>query len=581
MYLESLRAKNFRRLRDAEITFQPGLNVIVGENNSGKTAIVEALLTVLGHRQFARDDLHTDGKIEASGSSLEVIFDSLNPDDEAAFIQGLIPGSAPGKYRARLAVNASVKNDELDRTSEVGSGSRGGAYYEVLKRHRLDYLPALRDPNGPIGLRPGRQSRLAELLRRTTEEAERDSLCAIAGKANEDMSGHAPVVRAKGIVKSNLDLLSGLAYQIEPSLSFVEPDFNRLASQLEGYADGLSVGLMGLGSGNLVYIAAVLGDMENGKDIDKRYRALIIEEPEAHLHPQRQILLLRFLEQQAADSKKGIQIFVTTHSPILASQAAVSNLLPLFDKVEDAGKSTTLKTRAKVVSTDSKTLSAVRIKQYLDATRSELFFAKRLILVEGDAEKMLLPALAKLWKNQNLESQGVTLVSAAGLNFGVFLPFIGSEVLNVPVSIITDADPPARSDAAGSRYLTSLREAVKKKADPNIEVFAGDKTFEYDLALLEKNGNLILDAIQTVHPIKGKEFRKTIGATRGKAFADDFYTTFFKEGSTSKPEFAMELALLILSGRTDLDVPEYIIAAFEHAMRQPAKPEAGENLEVV
>ena len=576
MYLASLKVKDFRRLQVGDVTFQPGLNVIVGENNSGKTAIVDALLTALGHRQFVRDDLYTDGKNEAPGSSIEVIFDSLDPDDEAAFIQGLIPGSAAGKYRARLAVNASLRNDELDRTVEVGFGSRGGAYYDVLKRHRLDYLPALRDPNGPIGLRAGRQSRLAELLRRTVEEAERDSLCEIAEKANEDMTGQPPVVRAKGIVKRNLDRLSGLAYAIEPDLSFVEPDFNRLASQLEGYADGLSVGLMGLGSGNLVYIAAVLGDMEEGKDTDKRYRALIIEEPEAHLHPQRQILLLRFLERQAINSKRAIQIFVTTHSPILASQAAVSNLLPLFDKIEQKETLVTKTTIAKVVATDSKTANATRIKQYLDATRSELFFAKRLILVEGDAERMLLPELATLWRNEDLESRGVTIVSAAGLNFGIFLPFIGSEVLNVPVAIVTDADPPTRSESAESTYLAKLRKTVEDKADASIDVFAGDKTFEYDLALPEKNRDLILDAIQTVHPIKGKAFRESVGEKHGKDFAEDFYRLFFKEGATSKPEFAMELALLLKSGRTDFEVPDYIVRAFEHALRSPdmevAKP---------
>jgi putative ATP-dependent endonuclease of OLD family len=567
MYLSSLRIKDFRRLKDAELAFQPGLNVVVGENNSGKTAVVEALLTVLDHRRFDRDDFSVDGSLMAAGSSIEVLFDSLDASDEAAFIEALIPGAVKGQYRARLATSATLRNDEIDRIVQAGSGSKGGAYYEVLKRHRLDYLPALRDPNGAVGLRPGRQSRLAELLRRTTDDEDRQGLCFIANDANKQMKETGAVQRASGIIKSNLDLISGAVYGLETDLSFIEPDFNRLSAQLEGYADGLSVGLTGLGYGNLVYIAAVLGDMERGNDADKRYRALIIEEPEAHLHPQHQILLLRFLEKQVEDSDKAIQIFVTTHSPILASQAAMNNLLPLYDRYEEKEGSVVRRTVARPVAIDATTHNAVRVKQYLDATRSELFFAKRLILVEGDAEKLLFPALAMASEQQDLERSGVSIVSAAGLNFAIFLPFVGTESLNIPVAIVTDADPPASTidgeEMSESAYVTKLKRMVA--SDPNVEVFTASRTFEYDLAVPEENADLILDAIQAVRRTKGARFRKSIGVDRGEVFAQQFYAEFFADGSTSKAQFAMELALL-LKGRPVFVVPAYIRAAFKHAL---------------
>lgn len=570
MHLSSLRIKEFRRLKDAELTFQPGLNVIVGENNSGKTAVVDALLTVLDHRRFDRDDLSVEDSVRAVGSSIEAFFDSLDAADEAAFIEALIPSADRGQYRVRLATSATIQNDEISRVVNVGSGSKGGAYYEILKRHRLDYLPALRDPNGPVGLRPGRQSRLAELLRRTTDEDDRKHLCGIAHEANERLKETDAVGRASGIVKGNLDLISGLAYGLGTDLSFLEPDFNRLASQLEGYAEGLPVGLTGLGYANLVYIAAVLGDMERGNDADKRYRALVIEEPEAHLHPQHQILLLRFLEKQVERSNKAIQIFVTTHSPILASQAAMNNLLPLYDRLEEDKGTVIRRTIARPVALDATTYNAVRLRQYLDATRSELFFAKRLILVEGDAEKLLLPALATLCQEQEIERSGASIVSAAGLNFAVFLPFISTDALNIPVAILTDADPPASTindeELAESAYVSKLKALVAD--DPNVKVFVASRTFEYDLAVPEENADLIMDAIQAVHKTKGARFRATIGAGRGHAFAQAFYEEFFVTGSTSKPQFAMELSLL-LKNKCGFVVPAYISDALEHVLASP------------
>jgi putative ATP-dependent endonuclease of the OLD family len=569
MYLAELHIKNFRRLRDAHFTFHDGLNVIVGENNSGKTALVDALRTVLNYRHFERDDLTNEDGVEAPGSSIEAIFDTSDTADQAAFVHALIAGKDRGEYRIRIAVSATLQNDELKRTPDLGYASASGSYYDVMTRQRIDYLQALRDPYGSEGLRAGRQSTFAHLLRRTTTEKQRKDLEVIAATASEQMQKTDAVDRATKLVNNNLDLMTGLAYAMKASLNFVEPDFNRLAAQLEGSSDGLSVGLMGLGSGNLVYISAVLGDMEHGNDTEKRYRAMVIEEPEAHLHPQRQILLLRFLEEQVETSAKKLQVFVTTHSPILASQAAMGNLLPLFDKTENVGGVDVRKTISRPVEVGKTSRDATRIRQYLDATRSELFFARRLILVEGDAERLLLPRLAKIWGRKDLEKRGVTVVSAAGLNFATFLPFIKSDVLNIRVAIITDSDATFSIDGnelKESAYVAKLRNMVND--DPNIQIFAAKKTFEYDLAIPDPNREAILAAACAVRPQKGPLFRKNTSET-GEPFAKKFYREFFEESDTSKPEFAMELALG-LESPGGFVVPGYIADAFGYIVPELA-----------
>jgi len=56
MYLATLRVKNFRRFEEAALTFKPGLNVIVGENNGGKTAIIDGIRAILNDYKLHPDD---------------------------------------------------------------------------------------------------------------------------------------------------------------------------------------------------------------------------------------------------------------------------------------------------------------------------------------------------------------------------------------------------------------------------------------------------------------------------------------------------------------------------------------------
>lgn len=588
MYLSSLRIENFRRLHEAQLTFQPGLNVIVGENNSGKTAIIDALRAVLDERRLDVEDLRFDKTTGKTSDSLlvEAKFDGLSVDDEAAFNKALIPGDAPGKYRARLAVSASLRGDEIFRIFEAGRGPNTGVFHDVLNARRVHFLPALRDPNSSAGLRPGRQSRQAELLRRISNDEDREKMIEIASRANVDLKATPAIDRAKKIVKANLDLLSGPVYAEDADLSFLDPEFNRLVAQLEGRADGMPVGVDGLGYGNIYYIAAVLGDFEEDGQNPKRYRALLIEEPEAHLHPQHQILLLRFLQERSGKLGRPIQIFVTTHSPILGSQAAMTGLLPLIDErgpvsepegEADETKPEHILTKASPIEIEGTAYSAARVAQYLDATRSELFFARRLILVEGDAERILVPMLLKRHYGQFPEALAVTIVSAAGLNFAVFLPFIRGKVLNVPVAIVTDGDPPVRQiegeELEPSAYVKKLVSLVE--ADPCIEVFPSRKTFEYDLAREAENAEPLMEAMERIRPKKAAQFRKTFGHLSGDEFAEKFYTEFFGSGTTSKAEFAMEVALSLKDNPAiPLGIPQYLLDAFKHVVGDSIPPNA-------
>ncbi len=317
----------------------------------------------------------------------------------------------------------------------------------------------------------------------------------------------------------------------------------------------MNISLNGLGYSNLYYIAAVLGDLKADKSI--RYRLLIIEEPEAHLQPHFQVLMLRFLRDVAAGSNP-VQVLVTTHSPILASRAAPASLTPI--RCADG------KIHASPVVQSQGSPEAQRVRQYLDATRSELFFARRLLLVEGDAELLALPSLARVL-GLKLDDAGVSVVSAAGLNFEIFIPFVRADVLGVPVAILTDGDRPTdetHEPSSPSAYVKKLTAEIQD--DPKVRLFHNAVTFEHELAREPKNRAVLLGALEQV--VGTGVFRKINQALKSatdEMYADVFLHEIFGRRKTSKARFAQELALLLdATPAPTFIVPQYIQDALDH-----------------
>ncbi len=122
---------------------------------------------------------------------------------------------------------------------------------------------------------------------------------------------------------------------------------------------------LGLGSNNVLFMACEL--LLLGAEEDS-FPLLLIEEPEARLHPQRQLRLMQFLQKQAEEERENgqqIQVIVTTHSPNLASAIKLANVVLL-----DSGKSSRLHANAtKLDASDYRFL-----ERFLDVTKTNLFF---------------------------------------------------------------------------------------------------------------------------------------------------------------------------------------------------------------
>lgn len=610
MHLARLVIKNFRKLSHAELFFQPGLNVLVGGNNVGKTAVVDALRALLaGHDEpyprLSEEDVHRPRGGTPSGDIVfEYVFSGLSLDDEADFLAALVP-DATGNLEVHIKIRYSDpdKGGRLRAKRWCGEHEDVGLTADMMENLRGVYLPPLRDASQ--GLKPGRTSQLARLLQLLADD---DGIKGI-NKALQDLDGelkaHLPIANTHEAINTRHKNMLGpqLAQMLEVGLS--ASDFKSLKSRLSLVVDALEIEQNGLGFNNLIYMAVVLSEL--AKNPDSCYRGLIVEEPEAHLHPQLQAVLLQHLQSiQAVEGEKPVQLFVTSHSPNFASIADLNSLVCLVDT------GTAVETFLPRSVTFEKG-KREKLERYLDVTRAELFFARRVIFVEGAAELMMVDVLAKRM-GYDLRQHGVSLISVEGLNFDSFLPLFGDKALKIPVAVLTDADPvPPKADPAavaesaphspagsatavpalgaepaaaevpeeeededvepvypapGDTIIVSANTAKMKTCeDALVKVFHGLKTFEYDLALETDNRKAMLKALAELRPRIAKSLANTVAAEVGDAAqAKALFCGMFerKQNNVQKGSFAQSLAQVLSDETVAFKVPAYIEAAIQH-----------------
>ena len=560
MRLLNLDIRNFRKIKELSVTFPKGLTVIVGENNAGKTALIDALrLMLFSSREFESLRLNEDDFRRGSEKApieISCTFCDLDETDEVHFYECLVD-VGDGKFHAQL--NARAVFNRTTRRPNIkmwGGETEGGTLPSNLyDRMSSIYLQPLRDPES--GLRPGRHSQVSRLIDCLTEEVKRTEFESIAKTANDQLRELDPVKDAKADIDFQLTSIAGAELAQQTELIFSDPTFHRIIAGLQPEVDGLPFSLNGLGYNNLLFTAATLGTLRRSDQFS--FRSILVEEPEAHLHPHLQVLLLRHLVNAAEDTKGNqVQVIVSSHSPILASQAPIDSVVSIH---ETGGQVSSVS----LCSLDYKDTLKMKLQRFLDATRAELFFARRILMVEGIAEALMLPVLARI-AGGNLKNSSVTVLNADGINFNAFIPLFGSDRLSFSLAILTDGDDTNRTG-------TPSASAIKLKANeadiPNLRVEFGEITFEHELARSATLLPFMLRAFEKLRPTLGANLRTKIDSLDTDENKADAFFKEFLCSKTSKGAFAQELAGLCEEALVNPDdsiltadsVPQYIRAA--------------------
>jgi putative ATP-dependent endonuclease of OLD family len=466
MYLSTLTIENFRCFGDGpnrlELPLKPGLTALVGENDAGKTAVIDALRFVLGttdQEWYRLEDTDFHGEDASREIRIVCKFEGLSDPDKRAFVEFLSYGEKkedePVLYINWTAKDTGeIRGGRPNRRVDVSSGKKGdgpNVPQEVRELLRVTYLRPLRDAEQALS--SGRGSRLAQVLHHTHEiksvgigyDPQKDEIdnvdlknlnvLGIGDLTNTLLERQPGIVNTRKKINDHLDNLSLLGSGPKSSIKVsgaTASDDVRLRQLLEKLDLILGdVGRLGLGSNNLLFIACELLLLAQEEE---RNKLLMIEEPEAHLHAQRQLRVMKSLLEQA--KQQDIQIIVTTHSPNLASALELKNIV----MIRNRHAFSMAEGETELESSDYRFL-----ERFLDVTKANLFFARGVLIVEGDAENILLPTLASLL-DCDFTKYGVSVINVGGVGLRRYARIfqrkniIRDGQLDVPVACVTDMD---------------------------------------------------------------------------------------------------------------------------------------------
>ena len=450
--IRRLVLKNFKRFKRLELEFDPELNILVGGNEAGKSSVLQAMDIVL-----------STSRSKVEGIGLEALF---NTESIAEFLAGArktvdlpellievyfddlplrhdLDGRNNSKGADHLGIKLVCKPvDEYTKEIQAILAEKHENFpFEYYGVHFLTFTDEAIFPYK----KPLRHLLIDSSLinnEHATREYTRSMYAAHASVAQRNLHGF-EYRKAKAKFKDDIfkTMNAGLdAYKFDVRTSpkaSVETDI--IITE-----DDIPVDSKGKGRQCFIKTEFALRNREHALDV------LLLEEPENHLS---QVHMRKLIERIRASVKK--QLFVATHSSFIATRLNLRKVLILSE--ENPSRPASLRD-----------LSPGTAEFFMKATDNnvlELALCKKAILVEGDAEFILMEALYKISApGGSLDADGIHLISVDGTSFKRYLEL--AKLLDIKVAAIRDNDNDHAANCVAN-YLGYVSPSIQVFADPD------------------------------------------------------------------------------------------------------------------
>ncbi len=513
--IKKIRLQNYKRFLDYTVNPNPGINILIGDNEVGKSSILEAIdIVASGNLRrieaIGIDKLLNIDAVRRFGMGERTI-ENLPTMRIELYLAGQFDHTMNGKNNSDKQICDGIRlvcEPNIDYVAEIRTALEANSDYFPYDYYSVRFSTFADEPY--TGYKKKLRSIMIDSARMSTEFATSDFVRRMYRQYTESNEKERIIHKSQyRQMRTNFQMesLQGLNGRVPGDKNYTfglkSGSSMDLESDLMIYED--EIGIDSKGTGKQVFIKTDFALERSGENVD----VILIEEPENHLSP----VNLRKLVQRVASAKES-QLFVTTHSSMISTRLEINNLLIMHQEP----------VKSPIKLSDLSDDTAKYFAKTPPASIVEYVLARKALLVEGPAEYMLMEKFYQACTGGTPEKDEVHVIDVRGLSFKRYLEI--SKLTGSKVAVITDNDGDYQKNCV-DKYKEFAR-------DSNIAVF-------YDSDNTKRTFEIVLEACNT--------------AVCAELFGQDA-VTFMLNNKT-------ETAFRLLSDDKALIVPDYIKKAIE------------------